>query len=122
MNDATEPAGVDASGLRERLPNKPEAPQKAESVETAQQAVRALNQQEQADGKEEKDRKTYGRTLEGTGEYFQCSPKDGVKRASFLRSDTLGRSRKPIKPEPSLLAILQPTMLFNTSSADTPHV
>lgn len=122
MNELTEPAGVDASGLRERLPNKPEAPQKAESVETAQQAVRALNEQEQADGKEEKDRKTYGRTLEGTGEYFQCSPRHGVKRASSLRSDTLGRSRKPIEPEPSSLAIIQPTMLFNTSSADPPHV
>ncbi|KAF2164899.1 hypothetical protein M409DRAFT_24802 [Zasmidium cellare ATCC 36951] len=66
MTDANEPAGVDASGLRERLPNKPEAPQKALSVETAQQAVRALNEQEQAEGKDEKDRKTYGRTLDGT--------------------------------------------------------
>lgn len=121
MTDPIEPAGVDASGLRERLPNKPEAPQKAESAETAQQAVRALNEQEQADGKEEKDRKTYGRTLDGKGEYFQCSPILGVERASFLRSDTLGRPRKTIDPEPSSLAILLPIELFNTSNADTPY-
>ena len=98
MNAANEPNGVDASGLRERLPNKPEAPQKALSVETAQEAVRALNEQEQAEGKDEKDRKTYGRTLDGTGEYSQqCSPRHGVERTSFCRSDTLGRSRKPIE-------------------------
>lgn len=102
MTDSNEPAGVDASGLRERLPNKPEAPQKAKSVETAQQAVRALNEQEQADGKDEKDRKTYGRTLDGTGEYFQCSPRLGLERASAF-SDTLGRPLKPNEPSLTIL-------------------
>lgn len=59
--------GVDASGLRERLPQKPEAPIKASSPETAQDAVRKLNDDEQKENKEEKDRKTYGRTPDGTG-------------------------------------------------------
>ena len=61
--------GVDASGLRERLPQKPDAPIKAESVETAQDAVKQLNDQEQREDKDEKDKKTYGRTADGTGEY-----------------------------------------------------
>lgn len=67
MSEASGTAGVDASGLRERLPQQPDAPQKAASVETAQDAVRQLNQQE-AD-KDEKDKRTYGRTPDGTGAY-----------------------------------------------------
>lgn len=100
MNDSTDPNGVDASGLRERLPNKPAAPPKAKSVETAQQAVRALNEQEQAEGKDEKDRKTYGRTLDGTGEYLQCSPGHGICELPSLAIDIvpLGRAKKPIEP------------------------
>lgn len=89
MTDSNDAAGVDANGLRERLPNKPEAPQKAQSVETAQEAVRALNEQEQAGDKDEKDRKTYGRTPDGTGEYFQCSPRHGVERASVVSSEAI---------------------------------
>nr|POE72196.1 phosphatidylethanolamine n-methyltransferase [Quercus suber] len=54
-------AGIDAAGLRARLPQHPDVPQMAESHETAQQAVRTLNEQEAKGGKEEKDRRTYGR-------------------------------------------------------------
>lgn len=45
-------------------------PQKAQSVDTAQEAVHALNAQEAAQNKKEKDKKTYGRTPDGTGEYL----------------------------------------------------
>ena len=69
MGDQDHETGADASGLRERLSKKPDAPVKALSVETAQDAVKQLNDQEQKDDKEEKDKKTYGRTPDGTGEY-----------------------------------------------------
>ena len=69
MSEPNGTPGVDASGLRERLPNKPDAPQKAESVETAQDAVRALNDKEAKEDKDEKDKRTFGRTPDGTGAY-----------------------------------------------------
>ena len=65
--------GIDASGIRERLPQKPDAPQKADSVETAQSAVQQLNAQESSEDKDEREKKTYGRTLDGTGEYCMYS-------------------------------------------------
>ena len=65
--------GIDASGLRERLPQNPDRPQKADSVETAQKTVQQLNEQEAKGNKDEKDKKTYGRTLDGTGEYSAYS-------------------------------------------------
>ena len=61
-------AGLDASGLRERLTQKPDAPQQGLSIETASDTVKALNREEEQNGKSEKDKKTYGRTLDGTGE------------------------------------------------------
>lgn len=70
--------GIDAGGLRERLPQNPDAPQKAESVETAQEAVRQLNTEEQEKGKDEKNTRTYGRTPDGTGEYFPYSIPTGA--------------------------------------------
>ena len=73
MGDPNGSLGIDTSGLRERLPQKPDTPVKAESVETAQDAVRQLNQQEQSEDKLDKDKKTYGRTPDGTGEYLACS-------------------------------------------------
>jgi hypothetical protein len=75
MTAAQQSLGVDASGLRERLTQQPDAPQKASSLESAHETVRTLNEQEAKGDKDEKDRKTYGRTPDGTGEYFQCSPK-----------------------------------------------
>ena len=70
MSEANGTAGINAEGLRERLPQKPEAPQKAESNETAQAAVRQLNDQEEKQDKDEKEKKTFGRTLDGTGAYL----------------------------------------------------
>lgn len=70
MGDASPAPGVDASGLRERLPKKPDSPVKALSVETAQDAVKQLNDQEAKENKDEKERKTFGRTPDGTGEYL----------------------------------------------------
>ena len=64
---------VDASGLRERLPQNPEAPQKAASEQTAQEAVRSLNDSEAKEDKAEKDKRTFGRTLDGTGAYPRAS-------------------------------------------------
>ena len=64
------PPGHHLSGLRERISQTPEMPQKAQSVDTAQEAVLALNAQEAAQNKKEKDKKTYGRTPDGTGEYL----------------------------------------------------
>lgn len=68
MAEANGHAGLDASGLRERLPKQTDAPLQAESVETAQDVVKQLNRQEEEQGKDEKEKKTYGRTPDGTGE------------------------------------------------------
>lgn len=59
--------GLDASGLRERLAPKPDSPHQPLSAETASDTVKALNREEERMGKSEKDKKTYGRTLDGTG-------------------------------------------------------
>lgn len=65
--DSSGMSGVDAGGLRERLPKKPDVPQQADSTEAAQDAVKTLNNKEEEMGKSEKEKKTYGRTLDGTG-------------------------------------------------------
>lgn len=87
MEDARSRPGIDANGLRERLPNKPDAPQQAESLESVQAAVRALNAKEQQEEKEEKEKKTYGRTPDNTGEFSVAPMKDSpcslVRFASF---------------------------------------
>ena len=56
------------SGVRERIP-QPEKPQKAPSADEAQQTVKSLNEQES--DKDEQQKKTYGRTLDGKGAYSQ---------------------------------------------------
>lgn len=73
MAEPIHETGVDTSGLRERLSKKPDSPIKASSVETAQDAVKQLNDQEQRENKDEKERQTYGRTPDGTGEYLGYS-------------------------------------------------
>jgi phosphatidylethanolamine N-methyltransferase len=57
-------AGLDEGLLRERLARHPEEPQQAESVETAKQAAEELNNN--GEDREEKEKKTYGRTPDGT--------------------------------------------------------
>ena len=59
-----------ANGLRERLPAQDPTSDVPQKSETAQEAVRALNEQESNDDKDEKDKKTYGRTPDGTGASF----------------------------------------------------
>ncbi|KAK4574683.1 phosphatidylethanolamine N-methyltransferase [Recurvomyces mirabilis] len=66
MSGGNDVPGIDTSGLRERLPQNPDIPQKAASTETAQRAVRQLNDQEAQGGKDEKDKRTFGRTPDGT--------------------------------------------------------
>lgn len=65
-------SAAENGGLRERLTQKPDAPQKAPSIETASETVKALNREEEKTNKDEKDKKTYGRTLDGIGELLQC--------------------------------------------------
>jgi len=69
MSSANDGLGVNMEGLRERLPQQPEAPVKAENEQTASDAVRALNEKEAGEQKDEKDKKTFGRTPDGTGAY-----------------------------------------------------
>lgn len=94
--------GIDASGLRARLPQKPDQPQKAESVETAQEAVHYLNEQEKRENKDEKDKKTYGRTPDGTGEYHvleTCWP--GLHYSYIIASHSLETTIYHCLPDPS---------------------
>ena len=56
-------AGIHAEGLRER-----NIPQHAHSSESAQTMVLDLNSEEAQAERDEKDKKTFGRTPNGTGE------------------------------------------------------
>lgn len=55
-----------SSELRQRLPDDPAIPQKAESTETAQETVFQLNTQEEQSSKKDSEKRTYGRTPDGT--------------------------------------------------------
>ena len=61
--------GIAADGLRERLPNDPAKPQQAKSSESAQAAVKSLNDNENKTNKNEEEKRTYGRTPDGTGAF-----------------------------------------------------
>lgn len=69
MSSGNSGLGVNMDGLRERLPSQPEAPIKAANADSAQDAVKILNEQEASEEKDEKDKKTFGRTPDGTGAY-----------------------------------------------------
>jgi len=73
MASTTDSQGISSDGLRERLPQRPDAPQQAKDTESASDAVKALNAQAVTsnEGKDEKDKKTYGRTPDGIGAYQQ---------------------------------------------------
>ena len=77
--DVNNTVGIDASGIRERLRRSPEAPQYAESVETAQDAVKTLNDQQAAQDTDEKEKKTFGRTPDGTGACLAYTLPDGSR-------------------------------------------
>lgn len=81
MSSGTGGLGVNVEGLRERLPHQPEAPVKAKNVDVAQDAVKVLNEQQASEEKDEKDKKTFGRTPDGTGAYTR--PLNG-SRASHV--------------------------------------
>ncbi|KAK3721048.1 phosphatidylethanolamine N-methyltransferase [Vermiconidia calcicola] len=66
MDQPNGTAGADTSVLKEKLPQQPDTPQKALSIETAEAAVKQLNEQESKEDKDEKHKKTFGRTLDGT--------------------------------------------------------
>ena len=61
--DVNSPNGND---LRKRLPKNPAIPQKADSVDAARQAVMEMNLEEEHADKDEKEKRTYGRTPDGT--------------------------------------------------------
>jgi hypothetical protein len=69
MSSANDGLGVNMEGLRERLPQQAETPVKADNEQSASDAVKALNEKEAGEQKDEKDKKTFGRTPDGTGAY-----------------------------------------------------
>ena len=69
MSSANDGLGLHVEGLRERLPQQAEPPVKADNEQSASDAVKALNEKEAGEQKEEKDKKTFGRTPDGTGAY-----------------------------------------------------
>lgn len=53
--------------LRQRLPQQPAKPQQAKTVEAARKAVVELNAAEENANKDESEKRTFGRTADGTG-------------------------------------------------------
>ena len=64
MNPSQRSSQLDDEGLRER-----HVPQQACSAEEAEEIVQGLNNEEHLARKDEKDKKTFGRTPDGTGTY-----------------------------------------------------
>lgn len=64
MDVSASSSDLDAIGLRER-----NVKQQASSADEAKEAVQELNTEEQHAAKSEKDKKTFGRTPDGTGRY-----------------------------------------------------
>lgn len=81
MTEPNGSAGLDVSGLRERLTQKPDAPRQGLSIETASNTVKELNREEEQNGKSDRDKKTYGRTLDGTGESSWSARQKLIERA-----------------------------------------
>ncbi len=67
MTDVDTVLGADGSQLRERPSAKP---MQMRDSDAAKKKVLELNEQE--DGKGEREKKTYGRTPDGTGKYKPC--------------------------------------------------
>ena len=119
--------GFDASGLRERLPQRPEAPQKAESVETAQDAVKQLNEQEPKQNKDDKEKKTFGRTPDGTGMYQRAAPclsyftesiqRHGAHATAIASPSILSQKQPRVPAQTQLLPDATPPRSSNSQSA-----
>ena len=58
---------IDKNELRHRLPQDPGQPQHAPSAHQAQEAVHDMNVAEDESKKDDTEKRTYGRTLDGTG-------------------------------------------------------
>lgn len=101
MSKQSASTDVDAGGLRERLPQTPEAPGNASSQDEAQDAVRALDEHEvKRDGNEkEKEKRTYGRTPDGTGAYVKesaCWQVDKRRLCAVVVYSDQARSANPL--------------------------
>ena len=68
MNGHAEKASaLPENELRQRLPQQPEKPQHAKTVDQARKTVMELNAQEEKADKDESEKRTFGRTPDGTG-------------------------------------------------------
>lgn len=65
MSDLPATPHLDPEGLRERS-----VPQRTKTADEARKAVIELNDVEEKSNKDEKDKKTFGRTPDGTGECY----------------------------------------------------
>jgi hypothetical protein len=74
------PPGLSAENLRKRI-----VPIQARSEVEARNAVLELNAREERTTKEEKDRKTFGRTPDGTGRTSRTIAVYNLDRAGFRR-------------------------------------
>jgi hypothetical protein len=84
--------GFGTENLRERLPNDPVKALPATTSDNAKAAVRALNDEEDKKNMSEEEKKTYGRTPDGTGSYIHPKNRGAVKkRISHNNCITLSR-------------------------------
>ena len=68
MNGSIEKGGAATDNeLRHRLPQQPAKPQQARTVDEARKAVVELNAAEDSADKDESEKRTFGRTADGTG-------------------------------------------------------
>lgn len=91
MAETSQDAGaVEDAELRRRLPQQPAVPQQAHSVDAARQAVVDLNNAEEHAEKDEKEKRTYGRTPNGTGMPHPDLPHPSPRRVSHSRMHDRG--------------------------------
>ena len=63
-------AETNAEGLRARLQNSPSQSQQTSSASVARETVMAMNSEEARDTPDDRSKKTYGRTPDGTGAHM----------------------------------------------------
>ncbi|KAF4549147.1 Phosphatidylethanolamine N-methyltransferase [Elsinoe fawcettii] len=66
MSSTAVNGSIDHQSLRERLPNDPSKPRQASSPEDARTTVQELNKDEEHSKKRDEEKRTYGRTPDGT--------------------------------------------------------
>jgi hypothetical protein len=67
MESSSTGAHDGANEVRQRLPQQPAKPQQADSTEAAKATVTELNEDESKADKDDKEKRTYGRTPSGVG-------------------------------------------------------